>query len=394
MLYLQKPQDLPRSWGFFLQIYGAIMQNNRFLNIDSELKNRIDKFSVPEALGFGNVLAPLMAQAKWSEGVWSEPELVPFEPLMLSPATKALHYGQQIFEGMKAYNNGKGPLLFRMEAYGRRFQASAERMAMPGFPLDFFQKSLVSLVYHLQAKIPQGEGASLYLRPYMMATGEGLGLDPSKSFLFLAMASPSSSYFSNGSNRALIERTDCRAAPGGTGTAKTAGNYAGSFRSSYKAELLGCKATLWLDAIQKTYVEEFSGMNFFAYVDGKLLTPQLNSSILSGITRDSIIQLARRKGIEVQECLIDINKLIEDIKQKKCREIFSCGTAAVISSIEELAEKDGTLYQLPKAETGSSPLWKELRRDLVDLQLGKTEDPFAWVTHVNSWARPSRQGDL
>ena len=347
------------------------------IKIEDSLEAKINNFQVSRPLGFGTQIAPVMAKAVYEDGDWSKLEMTACEAFEIHPAMKAFHYGQQIFEGMKAYrSNDKGPFLFRADQHAKRFNMSAERMAMPSIPETTFLNGVMNLVFRLKEHIPKEEGESLYLRPLMLATETGLHLSPSNSYLFLIMASPSATYFSPGNVSALIERVDARAAPGGTGAVKAAGNYGGSIRSSINARVLGYQQTLWLDAVNKKNIEEFSGMNFFARVNNKLLTPKLNSSILPGITRNSVIEIAKSLGVSCEEQDIDIDDLIQFIKNGQCTEIFACGTAAVISPIASLGEKDGTKFELSYQH--DDLLWKKIREQLVGIQLGDKEDPFSW----------------
>ena len=351
------------------------------LKVEESLEAKINHFKVSRPLGFGTQIAPVMAKAVYDDGRWGKLEMTACEAFDIHPAMKAFHYGQQIFEGMKAYrSNGKGPYLFRAEQHAKRFNLSAERMAMPSIPEETFLEAVTNVVYRLKDHIPQEDGESLYLRPLMLATETGLHLSPSTSYLFLVMASPSATYFSGGKVSALIERTDARAAPGGTGAVKAAGNYGGSIRSSIKAKELGYQQTLWLDAVNKKNIEEFSGMNFFARFGNTLITPKLNSSILPGITRSSVLQIAENFGIECKEQDINIDDLVDSIKTGQCTEIFACGTAAVVSPISSLGEKDGTKYELSYQH--DDLLWQKVREELVGIQLGQREDPYSWRSEV------------
>ncbi|NRA44743.1 MAG: branched-chain amino acid aminotransferase [Oligoflexales bacterium] len=352
------------------------------LEIEESLEAKISNYQVSKPLGFGTQIAPVMAKAVYEDGKWGPLEMTACEAFDIHPAMKAFHYGQQIFEGMKAYRaKGKGPFLFRADQHAKRFNMSAERMAMPSIPEDTFLEAVTNVVYRLKEHVPQEDGESLYLRPLMLATETGLHLSPSTSYLFLAMASPSATYFSPGKVSALIERTDARAAPGGTGAVKAAGNYGGSIRSSIKAKDLGYQQTLWLDAVNKKNIEEFSGMNFFACINNKLLTPELNSSILPGITRSSVLKIAESFDVECKEQDINIDELVEAIKSEQCTEIFACGTAAVISPISSLGEKDGTKYELSYKH--EDLLWKRIREELVGIQLGDRDDPYSWRSLVS-----------
>jgi branched-chain amino acid aminotransferase len=357
------------------------MGQNHLLKISRDLAAQVENFSLPTPLGFGQVKAPLMARVMCRDGVWVEPEVVPCEPFQMDPFCKTLHYGQQIFEGMKAYKRAKQePVLFRLDQNLMRLNASAQRMAMPPLPQDIFYTAVKSLVHHLSPIIPTGYGESLYLRPIMFAMDEGLSLGLSKNYMLLILASPSGAYFDTSAVKALIERETCRAVPGGTGYVKVAGNYGSSLLSAQVAKQLGYQQTLWLDAAQRRYIEEFSGMNFFAVVDDTLLTPRLTDTILPGVTRDSLITLARKRSISVEESTIDIDELIQNIRRGSCTEVFACGTAAVVSPVAALGEKSGQLY-----EVGDSigPLTKMLRDTLMSIQYQVESAPEGWIVPVN-----------
>lgn len=346
----------------------------------SELKEAIQSFQPPQTLGFGTCIAPAMIQSTFTNGTWSNMNLVAYEDLSISPACKSLHYGQLIFEGLKAYAHPDGNLaLFRPYENARRFNDSAQRMAMPTIPEEQFVNANRQLVHALGAHVPSGTGESLYLRPFMIALDEGLGLKASDHYMFIILASPSGGYFETNEVSALVERSDSRAAPGGTGAYKVAGNYGASIRSSIKAKELSYQQTLWLDAKNNRYLEELSGMNIFCVIDGELHTPELNSSILPGITRDSILKLATHHGLKAHEGQIDIEELISAIKEKRCSEIFACGTAAVVTPIHSLGEKDGTRYYLSSPEKSVS---QTMLKALTDIQYGHCADPFQWVLKI------------
>lgn len=372
-----------------------VSEKNKLLNLEHSLQKRVSSFSAKRPLGFGQILAPIMVQAEFAECAWSDPVIVPYAPLQFDPACKFFHYGQQIFEGMKAYLSDAGDaLLFRPDRNWERMNDSARRMAMPEIPQKLFFRAVESLVHHLKSHIPTADEGTLYLRPIMLATDIGLGLKPSEKFIFLVLASPSGAYFSTQRVTAMIERQDCRAAPGGTGAFKVAGNYGASIRSGLLAQKMGFQQTLWLDAVHKSYVEEFSGMNFFAVVRGELVTPAVNDSILRGVTRDSILQLAEHQGIMANEVMLHISELISAIKDGSCTEVFACGTAAVITPVHALSEADGTTYQLPPVgdlhseshgQNGSqNSLAMTLRQKLFAIQTGREQGPKNWVYLVNS----------
>lgn len=357
------------------------MGSNKILEISADLSKRVSEFKMPESIGFGKVKAPLMARAVFEKGRWSDPEIVALQSIELDPFCKTFHYGQQIFEGMKAYRpEGKNPILFRPDQNFKRFNTSARRMAMPELDQTLFYTAVKSLVYHLTPVIPSGLGQSLYLRPMMIALEEGLSLSHSERYLFLILASPSASYFQSSEVKAMIEREYGRAVPGGTGSVKVAGNYGASIRSALTARELGFQQTLWLDGLEKRYIEEFSGMNFFAVINDVLVTPALTDTILPGVTRDSLIWLARQRGIQVREEKMEIDALIEDIQNGRCTEVFACGTAAVVSPIAALGEKSGKLYEIPEK---FGPTTKMLRDTLLSIQYQLESGPEAWIEIVN-----------
>jgi branched-chain amino acid aminotransferase len=352
------------------------------IKIDPAIKTAINKFSLPENLGFGQIMGPVMASCTYENGKWGQLELIPYGPISMYPSAKVLHYAQEIFEGMKAYSvNNLGPFIFRPSENHLRFNRSAERMAMPHIPLDIFMEAALAVTSYSADFVPRRTGESLYLRPFMFATEEALGIKPSEKFRFLVISSPSGSYFSPGGLSVLIERNGARAFPGGTGFAKAGGNYAASLLSAIKTKQLGHVQTLWLDGRNKKYIEEMSGMNFFAVINNELHTPALNDSILEGITRKSIITLAGDAGIVVVERKMDIAELIEDIRTERCTEAFACGTAAIIAPIDYLAEENGNAYPF-KNPTGLISL--KLREQLLAIQEGRTVDKYNWVIKVDA----------
>lgn len=351
------------------------------LELDQASKTALDDFKLPQDLGFGKAILPVMAISHYKNGSWSDAKLKIYEPLQLDPAARVLHYGQAIFEGMKAYNNEGKIALFRPDQNHKRFNISAERMAMPEIPFEIYMNAIDSLCSYADKFVPSGDGESLYLRPFMIASEPGLGLAAATEYLYMVIASPSGGYFAADKVNVLVERKACRAAPGGTGFAKAAGNYGGSIQAGNKANKLGYQQTMWLDAVEKRYVEELSGMNIFAVVNNKIYTPTLTDSILAGITRDSVMTLARHNGYEVEECSLDVNWLIEKIQSNECSEIFAVGTAAVVTPLSSLGEEDGTLYKI-KEDFG--PVSKLIKDSLVGIQRQTNDDPFNWVYEIGS----------
>lgn len=350
------------------------------IKIQPDAITALKNFTLPENVGFGSTISPIMMNCEYKDGKWGELEMMPYGPITLSPTCKVFHYAQEIFEGLKAYRvNNKGPFLFRHIENFKRFNHSAERMAIPELPEEVFMEAVEAITAYSADFIPQESGSSLYVRPFIIATEENLGIKPSAKFRFMVIASPSASYFSSGSLKVLIERNAARAFPGGTGAAKTGGNYAASLLTSVKAVDHGYMNTLWLDAENRKYIEEMSGMNFFAVVNDVLITPKLTDTILAGITRDSIIQLASRLNISLKEETINIDSLIESIKIGECTEAFACGTAAIITPVEMLGEEDGTAYEL---KYPAGPISKSLRENLLAIQEGRMEGPEGWVKTI------------
>lgn len=348
--------------------------------IQDQARTSINNFKMPDQVGFGKVLLPIMAASEYKDGKWSELVIKPYQKIELDPTCKVLHYGQEIFEGMKAYNfSNKGPNLFRPLENWNRFNQSARRMAMPEIPKDLFMDAIINITNLGKNFVPKRSGESLYLRPFMFATENNLGIKPAEEFLFLVIASPVASYFSGGSLKVMIERDLIRACAGGMGFAKTGGNYAGSLLSSLKVKELGFDQTLWLSANDRDAVEEMSGMNFFAVIDGQLHTPKLTDTILEGITRKSIISLAKFLGLSVVESQISITELISKIKTKNCTEAFACGTAAIIQPISSLHEKNGECY---KIKEDSGPVANKLREMLLGIQEKTIEDQFDWIVNI------------
>ncbi|GAB4023175.1 MAG: branched-chain amino acid aminotransferase [Bdellovibrio sp.] len=348
--------------------------------IDPKAIEAIKNFSLPQELPFGKYIAPVMVVVKYNRGEWTTPELVPYAPLSIDPTCKVLHYAQEIFEGMKAYRvEGKGPFLFRPEENMKRFNLSAKRMAMPEVPESIFMDSIMTMTRECAPIIPRRSGESLYLRPFMFASENGLGIKPAEEFIFMVVASPSGAYFSGGSVQVQIERQAIRACPDGVGFAKTGGNYAASLFSMIEAKKRGYDQVLWLDALHKKNIEELSGMNFFAVYNNKLVTPKLTTTILDGITRRSLIELARHHGFKVEEKEMSIDQVLNDIQSGDITEAFACGTAVIITPISHLGEANGNRYPLKQAVGEVS---MKLRQSLLDLQEGRANDPFNWVKKV------------
>jgi branched-chain amino acid aminotransferase len=338
-----------------------------------------------ENLGFGTVFTDHMAVIRWTEGKgWHSAEVTARAPFPIDPASAVLHYAQEIFEGMKAYRTGDGrAVLFRPEQNARRFNESARRMAMPELPEVLFLEAVDKLVRQDGDWIPSGEGGSLYLRPFMFANEAFLGVRPARDYIFCVIASPVGPYFKGGAKPVSIWVSEhySRAAPGGTGAAKCGGNYAASLLAQAEAYKNGCDQVVFLDAAEKRYIEELGGMNvFFVMDDGSVVTPPLGGSILPGITRASIIQLARDAGATVVERPYTFEEWQADAKSGKLKEAFACGTAAVVAAIGTV-KFDGGEFKISGGETG--PLTEKLRTQLVGIQKGQTNDPHGWVKVID-----------
>jgi branched-chain amino acid aminotransferase len=333
--------------------------------------------------GFGRVFTDHMVTIRWAQDRgWHDARVCAREPIALDPAAAVLHYGQEIFEGLKAYTRSDGSIaLFRPEQNARRFQASAARLAMPALPEALFLQAVDELVKIDAAWIPGDEG-SLYLRPFMFATEAFLGVRPSHEYLFVLIASSVGSYFKGGAKAVTVWLSDryTRAAEGGTGAVKCGGNYAASLLAQAEAIEHGCDQVVFLDAAQHRWVEELGGMNiFFVFDDGSMTTPPLSGTILPGITRDSIITLARGEGRAVREERYSIEQWRTDALSGRLREAFACGTAAVVSAIGQIKSASGDIVI---GDGAGGPITSALKQRLVGIQRGDVEDSEGWVRKI------------
>ncbi|MGH3646161.1 MAG: branched-chain amino acid aminotransferase [Micromonosporaceae bacterium] len=331
--------------------------------------------------GFGRIFTDHMVSVRYTEGKgWHDARLEPYGPIPVSPASAVLHYAQEIFEGLKAYHAADGSVtLFRPDANARRFQRSAERMSMPKLPEELFLGSLSKLLEADRTWVPTQDEASLYLRPFMFASEVFLGVRPAHEYLYLVIASPAGAYFSGGVKPVSLWVSDnyTRAAPGGTGEAKCGGNYAASLAAQAEAIDAGCDQVVFLDAVQRRWIDELGGMNLFCvYDDGTLVTPSLNGTILPGITRDSVMTLARDMGHQVVERPYALEEMRTDAGSGRLREAFACGTAAVITPIGVMRSPSG---EFTVADGGTGEVTARLRSTLLDIQHGRAEDPYGWV---------------
>ena len=336
------------------------------------------------APGFGVYFTDHMASATWTPADgWHEAGVVPYGPIMLQPAAAVLHYAQEIFEGLKAYRHADGSVwAFRPEANGERMRRSSRRLALPELPVEDFLGSIEALVRTDVDWVPTGEEQSLYLRPFMFASEAFLGVRPAAEVRYLLIASPVASYFASGVRPVSIwlSTNYTRAARGGTGAAKCGGNYAASLAAQLEASANGCEQVCFLDAVDQRWVEELGGMNiFFVYADGRLVTPELTGSILEGITRSSILELAKAEGLDVEERRVDIAEWREGVASGEIREVFACGTAAVITPVGRLVWDGGEVGDLT-APTGE--VTGRIRQALVDIQYGRAEDTHGWMRRL------------
>ncbi|TQS44232.1 branched-chain amino acid aminotransferase [Cryptosporangium phraense] len=332
--------------------------------------------------GFGRIFTDHMVTIRYAEGKgWYDARLEPYGPISLDPATSALHYGQEIFEGLKVYRHPDGSLgLFRPEQNARRFNRSAARLAMPEIPEELFLESIRLLVERDQNWVPSAPETSLYLRPFMFATDPYLGVRPALEYLYVLIASPVGAYFPRGVQPVSVWlSTDyTRAAPGGTGEAKCAGNYAASLVAQAQAAAQGCDQVVWLDATEHKYIEEMGGMNLYFVFEGTtLVTPELNGSLLPGVTRDSILQLAQELGLETDVRKISTDEWRESAASGRMTEAFACGTAAVITPVGTVKGTDG---EFAVADGGPGEVTMKLRSALLDIQHGRVNDTHGWIT--------------
>lgn len=331
-------------------------------------------------LPFGKNFSDHMLLAEYADGAWRNVEIVPFAPIAVSPANLALHYGQSIFEGVKAYQNPQGEaFIFRPDKNYDRFLRSAERMAMPAVPREIFLDGMLQLVGLDRGWIPSGEGSSLYIRPLMFANDEAIGVKPGKKFIFMIITSPAGPYY-NKPLKLYVEDYYVRACEGGVGAAKTAGNYAASLYPTEEVLKKGYDQILWTDAKTHRYFQECGTMNLFVIIGGKVLTAGLEEgTILDGVTRDSVIQLLAARGIEVEERPVSIQEVLEAHKKGELREMFGTGTAANITFIEEFGYRN-EVVKLPAPHTWETA--PALLKELNDLHYGYVEDARDWMWKV------------
>ncbi len=336
-----------------------------------------------DKLGFGHIFTDHMFVMNYQKGKgWFDPRIVPFENLSLSPAAMVFHYGQEMFEGMKAYHGVDGKTyLFRPDMNAKRANSSNDRLVIPEIPEEDFVQAVTELVKVEKDWVPTDEGTSLYIRPFIIATDDFLGVAPSETYLFMIILSPSGAYYENGLEPVgiWIEDEYVRAVKGGMGYIKTGGNYAASLIAQDKAHDEGYSQVLWLDGVERKYIEEVGAMNIFFKIDGKIVTPMLTGSILPGVTRNSTIQLCKEFGLEVEERRISVDELLEAAKSGKLEECFGTGTAAVISPVGKLRFGDEVIVI---GDNKIGEVSQKLYDTLTGIQWGKLDDPFGWRVTV------------
>lgn len=340
-------------------------------------KSRVDQVDF-DNLVFGNIFTDHMFECDYKDGVWHNPTIRPYGPLTLSPAAKVFHYGQAVFEGMKAFKDDEGKIwLFRPEENYKRINKSSKRLAIPEFPEELFAEALTTLVRIDEEWVRPGQGNSLYLRPFVIATQPNVGASPSSQYKFMIIMSPAQAYYT-GAVKVEIAEHYSRSANGGVGAAKAAGNYAAQFFPTELARKKGFQQIIWTDANSHEYLEEAGTMNVFFRVNDKLLTAPISDRILDGVTRKSVIALAKQDNIAVEERRVPISEIVEASKNGSLKEIFGAGTAAVISPVSAFSFQE-KLYNLPDQDDSYSARFK---KELMDIQQNRSEDPFGWRFEV------------
>ncbi|WP_396635187.1 branched-chain amino acid aminotransferase [Maribacter sp. R86514] len=331
-------------------------------------------------LAFGSVFTDHMLVCTYKNGAWETPKITPYQPITLDPSSKIFHYGQSIFEGMKAYKDKNDDVyLFRPLENHKRFNISAKRMCIPEIPEDYFMEGLTTLLNLDKDFIPTKDGSSLYIRPFMFASGNGFHASPANEYTFIIACAPSGAYFS-GKVKVLIEEKYSRSANGGVGYAKAGGNYAGQFYPTQLAVEKGYNQVIWTDDTNHEFIEEAGAMNIFIRINDTLLTGPTSDRILDGITRKSILDIAKDQGIKTEVRKITVKEVVEAAKDGSLKEMFGAGTAAVISPIAGFGYRD-TDYDLPELENSFG---KQLKKIITDIQYNKSEDKFGWRFKVKS----------
>lgn len=349
------------------------------INIQKTDKSRIGLVD-PSNIQFGKIYSDHMLVAMYENGQWQQAEIKPFDNLSLSPATTFMHYGQAIFEGVKAYKDPNGnPIVFRPHDNWKRFNRSAERMAMPAVPEDLFIEGIRQLVDLDRNWIPTSEDTSLYIRPFMLAVDEFIGVRPAEKFLFIIITSPAGPYY-NKPVSIYVHDEYVRAFPGGIGFTKAAGNYGMSMYPTQKVKEMGYDQILWTDGFEHKYVQEIGTMNVFFVLGDTVVTPDIaQDTILEGVTRDSVITLLREKGVKVEERPLSIDEIEAAYHKGELKEAFGTGTAASIAPIYALTYRNDKMT-LPSLDTWENANW--LKKELADIRYGRKQDTHGWILHV------------
>ena len=343
------------------------------LKVEKAKTSKIDKVDF-DNLAFGTVFTDHMLVCKYRKGAWELPEIKPYQPITLDPSAKIFHYGQSIFEGMKAYKDENDDVwLFRPEDNCKRLNISAKRMAIPELPEDYFMDGLIELLKLEKKWIPQSAGSSLYIRPFIFASGNGFHASPADEYTFMIACAPSGAYFS-GKVKVLIEETYSRSANGGVGYAKAGGNYAGQFYPTQLAIEKGYNQVIWTDDNTHEYIEEAGAMNIFVRINDTLITAPTSDRILDGITRKSILEIAKDEGIPVEVRKITVSEVVEAAQNGSLKEMFGAGTAAVISPIATFGYRNED-YDLPEIPTGDA---ERIKKRITDIQYNRSADKFGW----------------
>ncbi len=347
------------------------------LPVEKTKTSKIDQVDF-ENLSFGKVFSDHMMVCDYKDGAWEIPKIVPYQSLSLEPSSKVFHYGQAVFEGMKAYKDSEGAVwLFRPLENQKRLNISSKRLAIPEIPEEFFMEGLKTLLQIDAQWIPQSEGSSLYIRPFVFASGCGFHASPADEYKFIIACAPSGAYFS-GKLKVLIEEKYSRAANGGVGYAKAGGNYAGQFYPTQLAIEKGYDQVIWTDDNTHTYIEEAGAMNIFVRINDTLITSPVSDRILDGITRKSLLDIAKDEGISVAIRKISVDEIISASKNETLKEMFGAGTAAVVSPITTFGYRDLD-YDLPELKDSYASL---LKKRITDIQHNKAEDKFGWRFRV------------
>lgn len=349
------------------------------ISIEKSDRSRLQDLDINN-IPFGKIFSDHMLVATYKEGIWEEVKITPYGKIEISPSLSALHYGQAIFEGLKAYKNAAGePLIFRPDANWQRLNKSAERMCMPPLPKEIFLEGLKELIKLDVNWIPNQEGSVLYIRPMCFASDESIGLKPATNYKFIIITCPVGVYYSHPVKLIVTEKY-VRAFEGGTGAAKTSGNYAGSLLADKEAKAAGYDNVLWLDGKHKKYIEECGTMNVAFVINDTVVTPELTGTILPGITRDSVLTLLRDMGVKVEERLIPIDEVAAAYEKGNLSEAFGMGTAAAIAPIDTINYQGKDLVLPPVSERKYGP---KVYEKLEGIKTGKIADPYGWILKIN-----------